>query len=305
MKISTVIVIAALFALVFGAGEPAKYLTIGIGAEHIGRGCAGTADRNSVFAPFYNPALLSARGKPSIGFGNLFLGLGRRMYYAAFATQIRDEAGVGVVWVHSSVADVERRDIDGNITGKVNNNNDAVYFSFAKEAYGGLHAGLGVQYVQSNIENLNAYSAGLAGGIFCELKKYGIIVGASATNISLELKWNSSDYYDDGRTSRDKLPLFWRFGGEKRGTVKSVNYKFDADIFLIGDRELSYSIGAECSPHESFVVTLGVRDGRFSAGFGLNIKLGFFKRLSFGYAISAQPYGVPPMHVVEIRFDLK
>lgn len=293
--------------IVFGTGEPAKFLWMGTSAEHLAIGNTGAAYHTSLYATYYNPALVSSRGATSIGFGNQFLSLGRILYYASLSSEISGGAGIGLTWIHSSVDDVEQRDIDGHLTGTIGNNQDAIYFAFGGEIHRGFHGGLGVQYVQSNLVNIDAYSAGLAFGFFYDLKKYRSIFGFSVHNISLKYSWNSSNYYGNGNVSNEDFPILIRGGLRYENPEFVLPIAFSSDIWKYETSDINYGLGIEFVPIKNLnglALRFGLKDGLFSAGFGFKTRITFFQNIDISYAVVEEPYKLPWKHALDLKFEL-
>lgn len=320
--IFTAIVVFA--GLVFGAGETFKIQWMGIGARTLAMGNSGAAIIGLPYASFYNPASVSARGKFSVAGGNQFLALDRKLYFASLASEISGGAGVGFTWVHSSVSDVEARDIDGELLGTVNNGDDAIFFSFAKEFVTKMHIGAGIEYVQRSLENITTSTAGFGIGVSYRFEHPNITLGFAAQNLLMTLSWNSNEYYGTGQVSNEKLPIFLRAGGAYLIDIKSIPVQFCSDIWNGGDSQVHYGIGAEVElfrdehferddgieensgankyiPH--LLLRGGFTDGRLSGGAGIYSRIGKAANIGIDYAIVMEKENLSPKHIIDLTFD--
>ena len=300
-----IILAIAIFSisLLFGAGEPNKYLWLGIGAKSLSLGNTGVALDNLDCAPFYNPASVSERGKFSLTAGNQFLALDRRIYYASLASEVSDGAGVGLVWIHSSVGDVDARDMDSEITGTVSNGNDAIYFAFAKRVFSNIHLGLGVEYLQSSLENLTAGTAGFGAGISYRIKDPQITIGFAAQNLFMKISWNSNDYYGLGYVSDEKIYELFRGGISYRGKISAIPFVLTGDIWQFSADKINYGAGIEVEPLQQLALRVGFSENRPSAGIGIHTKIGKFSLVGLDYAFVIEKENLTPRHIIDLTVE--
>lgn len=320
-----------LFFHLFAAGETVKLQWMGIGARSLAMGNTGVATKSLPWAPFYNPALVSARGKLTVAGGNQFLTLDRRLYFASLASEISGGAGVGITWLHSYVADVEARDIDGELNGTVNNSDDAIFFAFAKELVPLLHLGLGVEYFQRSLENLTTSTAGFGAGISYRIEEPNIDIGAAIQNLFMTLSWNSNDYYGHGQVSNEKLPLFFRIGVSYLRKMKNIPLHFCADIWKTETSPIYYGLGLEAEIFgdksdksdtdintklsdvaaepdggvnlPQLVLRCGFSDNRPSGGAGMYMRISRAVYIGLDYAIVAEREGLAPRHLIDLSVE--
>ncbi len=318
------IIVISCFGLLFGAGETFKIQWMGIGARTLAMGNTGTAIIGLPYASFYNPASVSARGKFSVAGGNQFLALDRKLYFASLASEISGGAGVGFTWVHSSISDVEARDIDGELVGTVNNGDDAIFFSFAKEFVTKMHIGAGIEYVQRSLENITTSTAGFGIGVSYRIENPNITLGFAAQNLLMTLSWNSNEYYGTGQVSNEKLPILLRAGSAYLTDIKSIPVQFCADMWNGGDSQIHYGIGAEVGlfsgnhykkdngiensgGNNKYIPQLilrgGFTDGRLSGGVGICSRIGKAVNIGIDYAIVMEKENLSPKHIVDLTFE--
>ncbi len=289
--------------LSFGAGESCKYLWLGIGSRTLALGNSGTSLSDLPWAPFYNPASVSQRGKFSLAGGNQFLALGRKLYFASVASEIYDGAGIGLTWIHSSVSDVEARNTDGEKVGTVANGEDAIFFAFAKKPTNNIHLGIGVEYVQSSIENITTGTAGLGAGISYRIKSPDITIGLSAQNLFMNISWNSNDYYGMGNVSNEQISPVFRGGVSYRGSVGEYPFLICGDLWQFSSTALSYGMGVEFSPMAQLTLRAGFSDGYPSAGIGIHTKIGKMSLVGIDYAVVPEKEELSIKHIVDLIIE--
>ncbi|RKZ24847.1 hypothetical protein DRQ26_06855 [bacterium] len=317
--IATIFIFIVFVNLALGAGETLKMQWMGIGARTLAMGNTGTAIIGLPYASFYNPASVSARGKFSMAGGNQFLALDRKLYFASLASEISGGAGIGITWVHSSVADVEARDIDGELFGTIDNGDDAIFFAFAKEFFKKLHIGAGIEYIQRSIENVSTSTAGFGIGMSYRLESPQITIGASAQNLLMKLSWNSNDYYGTGQISNEDLPIVLRAGASFLSNLNDIPLHICADVWN-GEDDVHYGLGVETTifsqPHSSpgddedggknipaLILRGGIADGRFSGGAGIFFKVSKILSIGVDYAIVKEKEDLTPRHIIDLSFD--
>ncbi len=303
MRKAFFIIIIISLGLLFGAGEPVKYLWLGVGARTLALGNTGVAIGHLAWSPYYNPSSVSEHGAFSVAGGNQFLALGRRIYFASLASEISDGAGVGITWIHSSVADVECRDVDGNHEGIIDNSTDAIYFSFAKRVIKNLHAGVGIEYIQSSLENVTSGTAGLGMGLSYRMRAPDLSFGLAAQNLFMELTWNSNSLYGQGQVSNEAIPFLIRMGTAYTHHFGEIPLMLSADIWYHDDSPVYYGFGAEILPLPQLAIRAGFTDNRPSAGVGIQTKIGMLSHIGVNYTIVAEREGLAPKHLVDITVE--
>ncbi len=301
----------------FGAGECCKFLWFVPDARTQATGGAGTAAPNIALAPYYNPASVSERKTMLVSAGNKFLDLDRRLYFASLVAGIKEGAGIGLVWIHTSTEGVEFRDIDGELLGTVQNGNDGIFFSFAKALVPGLlHLGLGVEYFQSSVENVTASSAGFGAGVSLRLRKYGVTFGAAAQNLFMRLSWNSNSFYGQGQVSNEDVPTRFRIGASYAKSFGAIPLQAAFDVWSVGDEVFlgggieveicPERIGDEEAPQTAIphiVLRAGVLNGKPTAGAGIRSKVGKIAVLGVDYAVAPESEKLAPQHTVQISVE--
>jgi hypothetical protein len=288
-----------------------SFQMVSVSAKSTALGSTGTADADNGFCPMYNPALLSEYGKFMFGGGNQFLALDRKLFYATISSEIKGGAGVGLCWTHTGVSNVEGRDFDGNITGTVENSTDAIYFGFGKSIYREFHFGIGVEYVQSSIENVSTSTAGFSGGLSARIPGINLELGASVQNLFMSFSWNSNDYYGQGITDEEKFPILYRAGAKYSFELATLPFEAYSDLWKCDNTQLKYGLGLQSkviskkSPAEpdfmpELFLRAGFSNGLPAGGLGLDFIAGKRLKIGFNYAISAEKESLSPRHIVEL-----
>lgn len=303
-------------SIVLGAGEPAKFVWLGVGAKSKSMGGTGGAYSENPFGAFFNPALLSMRTGNTASVGMQLLSLDRKIYYATFATRIKGDAGLGITWLHGSVDKVEARDKDGILTGTIANGNDEIFFAFGKPLYGPVHFGIGVQYCQSSIENVSTYTAGLQFGLRSDFtlggndKKLRLITGISAQNFLMNYRWNSGAYYGQGHTSEENFPIFLRGAIALSGKLGlPLLIAFDCWQNTPGKIKWGAGIDAKIitltTNNNSILNELSARSGisynSFSLGTGINGKIAIPFSIDYGIVVASSDPAI--QHILDLRID--
>ncbi|MCD6594858.1 hypothetical protein J7L68_04200 [bacterium] len=301
-KIIFIIIILAM-GIIFGAGEPNKYLWLGIGARSLALGNTGVALNDLNCASFYNPASVSERGKFSLAGGNQFLALDRNIYYGSLASEVSEGAGIGLTWIHSSVGDVISRNIDGEIQGTISNGNDAIYFAFAKRVYSNIHLGLGVEYMQSSLENLTTGTAGFGAGLSYRMKNPQITFGFAAQNLFMKISWNSNNYYGLGYVSDEEISMLFRGGISYESKISSFPFVITGDIWQFSSDQINYGTGIEIAPFPQLNLRAGFTDSRPSAGIGIHTKIGKFSLVGLNYAFVIEREKLMPRHIIDLTVE--
>ncbi len=286
---------------VFGAGEPVKYLTLGVDARALAMGGAGIATVGTPWAPFYNPASVSARGNFAGAASNQFLDLGRKLYGAAISAEIYEEAGVGLVWIHSGVDDVPARNSDGELTGTVANGDDAIFFAFGKNFKGRFHLGFGVEYFESSIENVTVSTAGFGAGLSWRMRKPNLTLGLALQNLFMKFLWNSNNYYGMGQTVEEEIPPLVRAGAEYAFRLAGMDCSAVGEVRdypSLGD--LGFGAGIEISPLEQISLRAGFNGEHPTFGVGVSTKVGKLSLVGINYAFVPENYGLSPRHIVDL-----
>jgi hypothetical protein len=175
-------------------------------------GGAFTAVAEGPEATYYNPAGLGFNLKFGVSLSYKTMSLDRHLSHAAISFPIRNEAAMAASWVNAGVSDVVGRGSSQQITGNIQNNQNAFALSFAKAVDSSISFGGTLRYVQEKFDNLDAFTIGVDFGAKARLRKV-ILIGISAQNFGSILRWDSAKYWGGSGSSYDeKFPPVFRFG---------------------------------------------------------------------------------------------
>ncbi len=208
------------------AGYAGSYLKLGLGARAAGMGNAFTAIAEGAEGVFFNPAGLAAFPTREAAFTYNSLTLDRRLMGASVVTRVRNQAMLGISWLHSSVGEVQMRDSDRNPAGNMPNGNNVFGLSFAKKFGDFFAAGANLRYLHSRLEDLSAFAIAVDLGAIAVYEKRGS-VGVSIGNLGSSFRWQ--DWAGTDSEYDDKLPIRFRFG--------AAAYGFDEKIITALDIE--------------------------------------------------------------------
>ncbi len=293
----------AFCACLFAQGEPAVFLRMGVGARAISMGECGVTDCDAPYAAFYNPAAVSEHGNVEFSAGNRFLDLDRRQFYGAIAAEISEGAGIGLTWTHAGVSNVEMRDNAGNHVGTVNNGSDAIHFAFAKQLVKKLHAGIGVEYLQSSIEGMASTTVGFGAGLIYKLREPNLTFGASVQNLLMEYSWNSNELLGTGTLSDEKIPLGYRAGVSYATKIGQTLINGCTEIEGYDGSDPKFHIGVQCAPLEQIAIRAGYDGESVTLGAGVRTKVGKFAIVGIDYAFKPEKLGLAPQHLIDLTLE--
>lgn len=191
------------------AGYAGSYLKPGLGARAVGMGNAYTAIAEGAEGVFFNPAGLAIFPSREAVFTYNSLTLDRRLMGASIVTRVRNQAMLGVSWLHSSVGEVPMRDSDRNPAGNMPNGNNVFGLSFAKKFGDFFAAGTNLRYLHSKLEEFGAFAIAVDLGAIASYEKRGSI-GLCISNLGSSFRWQ--DWAGANAEYEDKLPFRLRLG---------------------------------------------------------------------------------------------
>ncbi|OQX92849.1 MAG: hypothetical protein B6D58_00740 [candidate division Zixibacteria bacterium 4484_95] len=224
------------------AGYAGAYLRFGLGARPLGMGGAFCAIADGIESPYYNPAGMALNPARQIGFTYHNLTLDRNLNSVAMVFPVRNQAAMALSWINSSVSDVVMRDTDRNPIGDFGNSHNSIALSFSKIIVDYFSVGANLRYIQSKLDELNAFTVVAdIGGIF--KYKRNIKVGLSVQNLGPDLRWDSSNYWGSGgKEYDDEFPVVFRIGGAGSFLDEAVITTVD----VVKDTQLDFKIHAGC-----------------------------------------------------------
>ncbi|MBN1756644.1 PorV/PorQ family protein [bacterium] len=280
-------------------GAPGSFLRLGLGARASALGQSFTAKAEDGYAFYYNPgALINTRNRV-VSSGYQILALNRKIFNASAAINIRNDASLGLAWIHSGDDNLEGYNIDGEPTGHLDNSNNAIYLTFAKNVKGDMGGiGLNFKYVQGKLLEVNTYSVGFDVGVYADLLEKRLKLGASWSNIGIKYSWDSGEYYNQGGTYSEEFPNHIRVGAAY--TPKQFPGFVEVDLEKCDDLDFRYHLGMEFWVVKQLGFRAGLNNG--NATFGIGLKQRFeLLTLKLDYAFLLSPYeGLPATHCLDL-----
>ncbi len=303
MKKSLLILIALLTGLsvVVAAddgdgGQPGAFRSLALGGRPSALGGAFTAIADGGYGYLYNPAGIAQVRKYAVSFSYRAMHLDRRLGYASVAIPARENASLGISWIHAGTASLEARDVQGNIIPDkdFSSSQNLVGVTFAKRFVPQLSFGGRIFYVQHNIGNINAYSIGVDFGVHSKLDlrktpfakiiplaQFGFVV----ENIGANYKWTTTNYWqtlgqERGSSYDEKFPTNFRLG---TALIRPNVGLLAADFEVNTKSQIVPRLGAEYTPYRELAFRTGLDDMHPTFGVGLFKK---FERFALWLDIS-------------------
>ncbi len=294
---------ASAWAKTGDGGQAGPFLQLGFGARAMGMGGAFVAVADDATGGFFNPAGLVQVTERTFGAFYRRMTLDRRLSYVVYNQPIRDEATVALAWVNAGVGDVVGRDTDGHPTEEISNYQNAVQLFLGRRILSQVSVGLGIEYIQYNLANINAYGIGF--GISAMGRPTSKLrLGVAVEDIGMRYSWASGDYWQQfgllGSSVKEEFPF---------------NFRVGASYLLLEDRILLSSefeknqkqggrvhLGAEGWALESVAGRIGYDRGSFTLGLGLRQKIQS-AILGFDYAFITSRVEDDADHLISLQFE--
>lgn len=242
--ILSVVLISPVMAETGDAGRAGSFMKFGIGARAIGLGGAYTAVAEGIDAVYYNPAGMGYSREREVGFTYHSLTLDRHLNSGAIIYPIRNESIITFSWINSYISDVPMIDSDRNYYDDFSNSNNSFGLSFSKAFFEQLSVGGNLRYVQSKLDQINAYTVGVDLGVIAKpLPQYSI--GLTISDLGSNMQWDSSDYWSGTRGGiyHDRYPI--RVRGGVAGTFFNEQLLVAADVMKVEDLDPNFYVGGE------------------------------------------------------------
>lgn len=285
-------------------GRAGSYLRLGTSARAIGMGNGFTAVWDNDFSAFYNPGGLGFRTVRSLSVTNQFLSLDRRHSAAGFAANLPPAAGIGIVWIHAGVADIDGRTASGEHTGVYSSAEDAVFFSFARQFKNRISIGLTLKIMQNQLptgdKEIQGGGIGYDAGIIYKVNN-NLSAGLILQNINSAYQWSSDAFTDRKRIYEDQLPLDTKFGLSYKTNRFFAAADFGVEIVDSEILTASFQGGLEYYYGESTALRIGLQNKTFT--FGLGITHSLLDRLDsrIDYAVRLESV-TQPTHILSYAF---
>ena len=284
-------------------GYAGAFLQLGFGARALGMGGAFVAVADDATGGFFNPAGLAQVTKRTFGVFYRKMTLDRRLSYVVYNQPIRDEATIAIAWVNAGVGNVMGRDGDGNVTEEISNYQNAVQMFLGRRLLEQLSVGLGIEYIQYNLANINAYGIGFGISVFGrpipELR-----LGAAVENLGMKYSWTSGEYWKRhdllGSSVTEEFPFHIRVG---------ASYLLLEDRILISSefdknekQEGKIHLGMEGWALQNVAGRIGYDRGSLTFGLGLKHKIQSAV-LNFDYAFITSRVEDDADHLISLQFE--
>lgn len=226
------------------AGMGGAFMKFGLGARSLGMGGAFTGLAEGIDAIYYNPGGLGFSLIKQVGLTYHNLSLDRKLNSASIIYPVRNEAIIGFSWINSSVGDVPMIDSDRTVYDEFSNSSNSFGLTFAKTFAEQLSFGANLRYLQSTLDQLNAYTIGVDMGAMYKIRpEYSI--GLAVSDLGSNLRWDSSNYWSGNRGGDydDKFP--YRIRGGVSGMFLNERLVTAIDVMKVENLDLKFYGGAE------------------------------------------------------------
>lgn len=253
-----------------------SFLKIGIGGAEMALGEASVSKLNSVFSPFYNPALVNENKFTSFG-----------LMHNEWIQDVKTEVLVSSfnvfgfpLWIQlnsTNIANIEIRKKPGEPEGTF----DAHYFSLIggtgfriKER---LLAGFAIKYLYENIfiDESNGYAI-----------DFGLLYKDLIENVNLGFSIRNTGKVNSLSSESSDLPQEIRFGISSFNFFSIRKFVFNPTLELrsfIKSKETNFIIGMEVDYNGFLKLRTGYRSGNLLNNYSLGIGL-VYGRLNFDFA---------------------
>jgi hypothetical protein len=168
-------------------------------------GQAFTAISDDESCLFYNPGGLAQVRRPTVGFAwRVLPDLDRRQGYFSAAIPLREQAALGVSWIHSGVSDIVERNTQGAAGETFGFSENFFTLAFSKQFGRVLTLGGSVHYVQQSLFDVSAGSIGLSVGFLARFDREArrpyspalsrLTLGGAVQHAGITMRYDSGDY---------------------------------------------------------------------------------------------------------------
>lgn len=298
-------------------GYPGNMLGWSVGVRAAAMGGAFTAISDEATGFAWNPAGVSQVREDRLESAWRVMSFDRRAGYVSFVHPFgREEAAMGLSWVHAGVGDIFEINQDGVPGGAISNATNAATFTFSRRFTRVLSIGLNLRYIQHDIANIDAYTVGFDVGVHLRFAQRGNFagsipvsqfrVGAVVQQLNQQFPWTTGEYWvregESGSSFDEKFPLILRAGGaadlwEGRAIV-SLDGVFSDKL------DTRIHAGIEARPQPMLAVRAGLNHDQPTLGAGWTLPIDENLRLNLDYVFLMQPGPIDAEHMFSlgIRF---
>ena len=297
-------------------GQPGVFRELKLGGRPAAMGGAYVAVAEGGIGHLYNPAGPALSRQYIAAFSYRAMHLDRRLGFASASIPAREEAVISVAWVYAGTAPLEGRDIQGNILpdNPISHSENLIAVNFAKRFIPQLSIGGKAFYLQNNIGNINATTAGVDFGVLTmlDLSKTAMgkmipvfQAGLAVENLGANYKWTTTDYWQTlgqelGSSFDEKLPVIFRLG---MAVSRPGRFLVAADLAASTASVLKTHFGGEYVAYRDLCLRAGLDDWHPTLGAGLMKK---FDKLAivfdFAYLLDKVGEGNDLLASFELRF---
>jgi long-subunit fatty acid transport protein len=257
-------------------GYAGAYLRMGLGARSIALGNAGTADMPNGCSLYYNPALLGFMDGKIVSLSYSFLSLDRRFQFISYSMKVPPGAGFAVGWIESGDDDFDGYNSIGQESGTISHSASAIYFSFSRKFHPKFSIGVSIkillEYINDGTDEFDYSSKGV-GFDFGAVYHFNdqLTFAAVLREIGSKFKANTDKIFQQGGTTIDRFPKIYRIGARYITPYDWLRVLYD---FEWSDKEAyKHHIGLEAVRGQNLALRLGLNEGNFAAGAGMDFKI--------------------------------
>ncbi|MEW5924222.1 MAG: PorV/PorQ family protein [Candidatus Zixiibacteriota bacterium] len=313
-------------------GFAGSFLNMPVDARTAAMGGAFNAVSDDGAAVLYNPAGIQTMTDRVFTSSYRAMKMDRKLGFVSLILPTHGESSLGFSWVYAGYGEVDKRNINGQLTGETISSNEHDFaVSFAKRFLPYLAIGTRLNYYTKSLGDLNASSVGVnIGGLLYvdSLFRYGemedkiitdITAGLVMKNLAAKYPWESQGT-GLAATQSDKFPVSLGIGAScktlKRKLliasdleiqVKTVEWDASSSEGTISNKETYtdsfFRIGGEYKAMDNLMIRTGLNNGVFTAGAGF-VFVFSSSTLQFNYAFSGDKADEGEDHVITlgIRF---
>ena len=288
------------------------FLETGLGARALGLGGAQAAAAEGPVAVLYNPAGLATSTGKGLLASYQPMSLERTRSGLAAAMNPRGGLAFGLAWLHAGVGGLQGRSGSGEVTGDLENAEDAVIFGLGLRPLPRLQIGAGLKILRHRIEvpvrgASTASGRGLDLGLRWRLSPRTAL-GVTARNLLDKLSWSVKRPSDQTSLSEEALRSALVVGLShllRPGAMAAV----DAEILdPAGEPELRGHLGLEWRLNDLLTLRGGLHraggDGIGRPAFGASVRPMRIEALQVHYAYVADEIGAGARSVFTLMGQL-
>lgn len=291
-------------------GKAGAFSRLGFGSRGMGMGNAMSAITSGNISTYYNPALIPFTENRTINITYSFLSLDRYLNFLSYGQSIKPSAGVSFGLINSGVRNIEERDSDGNILGKLNTSENLFFLSFGNQLNKNLSIGITFKLFYYKLySGISSTTVGFDLGLLTKLTSSSTIA-LTIKDINSKYQWNTTSIYGRAGTStKDQFP---------RLLILSFSYKLPYELGLASiefenstAKTNQLRIGSEILLHKNFIIRAGIDRFVYSNcysgikptfGYSLNFDIDNIST-SLDYAYVIESFSPGNIHIITLSFN--